>query len=68
MPRQCCWLPCTLSWIITQEYFVDFCFCFLLLSKVDRKISVSIGLIQNFEILDFAMAKVEKVNIAVTYG
>jgi hypothetical protein len=39
----------------------------LVLSKVDRKISVSFGLIQNFEILDLAMAKFKKVNIAVTY-
>jgi hypothetical protein len=38
------------------------------LSKVDRKISVSFVLIQNFKISDSAMAKVEKVNIAVTYS
>jgi hypothetical protein len=37
------------------------------LSKVDRKISVYFGAIQNFEILDLAMAKVEKLNYAVTY-
>jgi hypothetical protein len=30
-------------------------------------ILVSFGLIQNFEILDFVMAKVEKVSIAITY-
>jgi hypothetical protein len=48
-------------------------FCYLLLSlllslllKVDRKILVSFRQIQNFEILDLAMAKVEKVNITVT--
>jgi len=34
-------------------------------SKVDCKVLVSFGLIQNFEILDLAMAKVEKVQIAV---
>jgi hypothetical protein len=38
-----------------------------MLSKVYGKISVSFGLVQNFEISDLAMAKVEKVNIAVTY-
>jgi hypothetical protein len=37
------------------------------LSKVDHKIAVSFGLIWNFEISDLAMAKVKKVNIAVTY-
>ncbi len=45
-------------------------FCWLLLSmlsKVYRLISVSFGLVQNFEISDLAMAKVEKVNIAVAY-
>jgi hypothetical protein len=36
------------------------------LSKFDHKILVSFGLIQNFQISDLAMAKVEKVNIAVT--
>jgi hypothetical protein len=36
------------------------------LSKVDCKISVLIGLIQNFEISDLVMAKVKKLNIAVT--
>jgi hypothetical protein len=35
--------------------------------KVDRKISVSFGLIQNFEVSNLAMAKVKKVNIADTY-
>jgi hypothetical protein len=38
------------------------------LSKVDRKILVSFRLIQNFEIFDLVMAKVEKVNIKVTYN
>jgi hypothetical protein len=37
------------------------------LSKVDLKILVSFGLIQNFEILDLVIAKVKKVNIAVTF-
>jgi hypothetical protein len=36
------------------------------LSKVDHKISVLFGLIQNFEILDLEMAKVKKVDTAVT--
>ncbi len=36
------------------------------LSKVDSKISVSFGQIRNFEVLNLAMAKVKKVNIAVT--
>jgi hypothetical protein len=36
------------------------------LSKIDRKISVSFGLIQNFEISDLAMAKVKKMSIVVT--
>ncbi len=38
-----------------------------MISKVYFKISVSIGLFLNLEILDFTMAKVERVNIAVTY-
>jgi hypothetical protein len=38
-----------------------------MLSKVYRKISFSFELVQNFEILDLAMAKVEKVNVTVTY-
>jgi hypothetical protein len=38
-----------------------------MLSKVYRLISVSFGLVQNFEISDLAMAKIEKVNIAVAY-
>jgi hypothetical protein len=37
------------------------------ISKVYYKISVSLGLIQNFKISDLATAKVEKINIAVTY-
>jgi hypothetical protein len=36
-------------------------------SKVGRKILVSFRLIQNFKILDLAMVKVKKVNIAATY-
>jgi hypothetical protein len=35
-------------------------------SKVNYEISVLFRLVQNFEILELAMAKVEKVNIAVT--
>ncbi len=46
-----CWLPVSLS----------------VLSKDDCKISVSFEHIQNFKVLDFLMAKVKKVNIAVTY-
>jgi hypothetical protein len=42
-------------------YFDDFNFCFFVLSKVDCKILVLFGLIQNFKILDLAMAKVKKV-------
>jgi hypothetical protein len=37
------------------------------ISKVYLKILVSLRLVQNLEILDLAMAKVEKINIAVTY-
>jgi hypothetical protein len=37
------------------------------LSKVDCKISVMIGLIQNFEVSNLAMGKVKKDNIADTY-
>ncbi len=37
-----------------------------MLSKVYHEISISLGPIQNLEISDFAMAKVEKVYIAVT--
>jgi hypothetical protein len=36
-------------------------------SKLDCKILVSFGQIQSFEISDLVMAKVEKVNITVTY-
>jgi hypothetical protein len=36
------------------------------LLKVDFEISVSFGPISNFKISDLAMAKVKKVNIAVT--
>ncbi len=39
-----------------------------MLLKVNRKILVLFRLVQNFEIFDLAMAKVEKVNIAVTYA
>ncbi len=38
-----------------------------MLLKVYWKILVSFGTVQNFIILDLAMAKVKKVNIAVTY-
>ncbi len=38
-----------------------------MLLKVDRKISVSFRLVGNFKVSDLAMAKVEKVYIAVTY-
>jgi hypothetical protein len=37
------------------------------LLKVDCKISVSFGRIQNFKVSNLAMAKVKKANIAVTY-
>jgi hypothetical protein len=37
------------------------------LSKVDGKILVSFEQIQNFEVLNLAMANVKNVNIAVTY-
>jgi hypothetical protein len=40
----------------------------LMLLKVYREISVSFGLVQNFEISDLAMAKVEKISITVTYS
>jgi hypothetical protein len=36
-------------------------------SKVDCKISVLFGLIQNFEVSNLAMVKVKKGNIADTY-
>jgi hypothetical protein len=39
----------------------------LVLSKDDCKILVSFELIQNLKVLYFSMAKVKKVNIAVTY-
>jgi hypothetical protein len=37
------------------------------LSKEDYKILVFFELIQNFKVLHFSMAKVKKVNIAVTW-
>jgi hypothetical protein len=48
------------------KYYVDFQFCFLVLSKDDCKISVSLEQIQDFEVSNLAMAKVKEVNIAVT--
>ncbi len=50
-------------------YFVQFQSRLLLsvLSKVYRKISASFRLIQNINISDLAMAKVENVKIGVTY-
>jgi hypothetical protein len=39
----------------------------LVLSKDDCKISVSFDHIQNFQVSNLVMAKVEKFNIAVTY-
>ncbi len=39
----------------------------LVLSKDDSKILVSFIQIQNFEVSNLAMAKVQKVNMAVTY-
>jgi hypothetical protein len=39
----------------------------LALSKVEFKILVSLGLIENFKVLSLAMAKYKKVNIAFTY-
>ncbi len=38
-----------------------------MISKVYRKIWVLFGLVQNLQILDLAMAKVEKVNITLFY-
>ncbi len=51
-------------------YFVDFQFCFWyfrILSKDDCKISVSFKQIWNFKVSNLTMAKVKKVNIAVTF-
>ena len=42
-------------------YFINFCLCFQCFQKFTAKISVSFGLVQNFEISDLAKAKVEKV-------
>ncbi len=53
-------------------YFVDFLFlfqCFWKLStKFQFQILLSFGQIQNFKISDLIIAKVKKVNIAVTYS
>jgi hypothetical protein len=63
-------------WNFTKFYWCNtlilfslwtFCFCFLVLSKVDCKISVSFGQIWNSKVLNLAMAKVKKVNNTVTY-
>jgi hypothetical protein len=40
----------------------------LVLSKVECKISVSFEQIKNFKVLNLGMAKVKKLNIAVTYS
>jgi hypothetical protein len=55
-------------YIVMQKsmYIVDLLPSLTVLSKVDRKILVLFGLIRNFKIWDLAMAKVKKVNIAVT--
>ncbi len=47
-------------------YFVDFLVLLLVLSKDDCKILVLFEHIQNFEVSNLTMAKVKKVNIAVT--
>jgi hypothetical protein len=49
-----------------QYILITFSFIFVL-SKVYHKILVSFKMVQNFEISDLVMAKVEKVNIAYTY-
>jgi hypothetical protein len=38
-----------------------------MISNIYCKISVSLGLVQNLEILDLTMEKIYKVNIAITY-
>jgi hypothetical protein len=50
-----------------MKYFVDFWFHFWYFQKMTPKILVSFVQIQNFEVSNLAMAKVQKVNIAVTY-
>ncbi len=52
--------------VANAMYFVDIQFCFLVLSKVDRKILVSFYQIWNFEVSNLAIVKVKKVNSAVT--
>jgi hypothetical protein len=55
-----------LDFILLQYISLTFGFAFSF-SKVYHKILVSFKMVQNFEILDLAMAKVEKVNITYTY-
>jgi hypothetical protein len=65
------WNFAKFSWYNTLLLFSCDVLCWLflflsVLSKVDHIISVSFGLIQNFEVSNLAMAKVKKVNITDT--
>ncbi len=53
----------TLCYREVSKYFIDFQ---LVLSKDDSKVLVSFIQIRNFEVSNLGMAKVQKVNIAVT--
>jgi hypothetical protein len=50
-----------------EESMTELLLSILMISKVYRKICVLFWLVQNSQILDLAMAKVEKVNIALFY-
>jgi hypothetical protein len=65
----------TLGFREVAKYFGDFLFCFQYFQKMTAKfqfhlnrfkISVSFEQIQNFKVSNLAMAKVKKINIAVT--
>ncbi len=48
-------------------YFVDFQFSFRYFQKMTAKFHISFEQIRNFKVSNLVMAKVEKVNMAVTY-
>ena len=55
----------TVGFCEISKYFVDFWFRFKYLQKMTAKFWL---LLNRFEISHFSMAKVKKVNIAVTYS
>ncbi len=57
----------TLEFCEILKYFVDFQFRFQYFQKMTAKFQLLLKQIWNFKVSHFSMAKVKKVNIAVTY-